>query len=297
MIKKSANMSKYQYTDENKEHLHSLDGKPLMGTSSVMEILGKTLTWWAAGLALEPFGWTNSKYKEESIPQHTKDLASRLQIDLKSVGYGSYGIPNEIRLQRIKDLRPGINKLDDEAYLSLLEGAYRAHATKKDDAATAGTDLHAEVEAYIKSRLGEPTTLFKHSPQIDWFVKWAETNVKRFLWSEMNVYSEYLWTGGITDFGYEDRDGKIFIGDIKSAKDAYLSHFLQVAGYGIQLAENGGFTADGKQIYKPTKVDGFAIFPFGSKKKEPRYRYDVGELQAGFICALKLYKLNQSFNG
>ena len=38
-----------RYKFDAKEHLHSLDSKPLVGTSTVMGIVAKPLTWWAAG--------------------------------------------------------------------------------------------------------------------------------------------------------------------------------------------------------------------------------------------------------
>ena len=46
-------MNRYRYIDENKAHLHLLDEKPLLGTTTCLGILDKPLTWWAAGQALE----------------------------------------------------------------------------------------------------------------------------------------------------------------------------------------------------------------------------------------------------
>ena len=52
-----------KYNFNSVEHLHSLDDKPLTGTSTVCGVLYKPLTWWAAGKTLEVLGWTNSKKK------------------------------------------------------------------------------------------------------------------------------------------------------------------------------------------------------------------------------------------
>jgi len=45
--------NRYRYIDTNKEHLHTLDDRPLYGTSTVCGIIGKdgALAWWAAELA------------------------------------------------------------------------------------------------------------------------------------------------------------------------------------------------------------------------------------------------------
>ena len=43
---------RYRFIDENGKHLHTLDGIPLIGTSTAVQVLGKGgLTWWAAELA------------------------------------------------------------------------------------------------------------------------------------------------------------------------------------------------------------------------------------------------------
>ena len=43
--------NEYKYIDEGKEHLHTYLGKPLLGTSTVVGVLSKNLTWWAAETA------------------------------------------------------------------------------------------------------------------------------------------------------------------------------------------------------------------------------------------------------
>ena len=53
------------YTLESENHLHKLDGVALTGTSSVIDVLAKPLTWWASGLACAEFGWLNPKKHSE----------------------------------------------------------------------------------------------------------------------------------------------------------------------------------------------------------------------------------------
>src|SRR5437899_1811597 len=52
-------VGRYRFHDKDGEHLHTLDGKPLIGTSTAIRVLNKPLTWWAAGMALTPLGWLN----------------------------------------------------------------------------------------------------------------------------------------------------------------------------------------------------------------------------------------------
>ena len=58
----------YKFDDKN--HLHTLNGKALTGTSSIGNVLAKPLTWWASGLAVSKLGWikktdTRKATKEE----------------------------------------------------------------------------------------------------------------------------------------------------------------------------------------------------------------------------------------
>lgn len=87
-------------------------------------------------------------------------------------------------------------------------------------------------------------------------------NVKKFIISEAHVFSEKMWTGGIFDVLFLGKDQKIYIGDFKSSKEAYLSQFLQIGGYHIQLEENGAFTEKGERLLEPVTAMGYYVFPF-----------------------------------
>ncbi len=228
----------YKYTDEKGEHLHTLNGQPLLGTSTVVGILAKPLTWWASGMALERFGWTNSKLipKEEGI-----------KIAAKARKFFF---------------------INNEEYYKWLQECYRAHNDTKNKAASEGTDMHAELEKYVKIMLadqdGKPHRLngYDHDA-VRIFAEWAIANVKQFIWSEANCYSETLWVGGISDVGCILKDGKTAIIDFKSSKEAYFSQFVQIAGYAQQIEENGLYTADGERTGLPQKIDALIVFPFG----------------------------------
>src|SRR5258708_4411153 len=100
----------YKFDKEN--HLHSLDGKPLIGTSTVVGVVSKPLTWWASGLAVAKLGWVK-ELTLYSKPKPTKEQISKnAQQRLESAG---------VHLLSVKDM-------DAQQYLSLLDKAYRAHA-------------------------------------------------------------------------------------------------------------------------------------------------------------------------
>lgn len=255
---------RYRFDEEN--HVHLLDEKPLIGTSGVTGVLAKPLTWWAAGLAVEKFGWTNK-------------------------GNATKGwVSTEERLNKAEERLAEIRVMSGLQYLSLLDEAYSAHSKKLDSSAKAGTDLHKELEYYVNSKMNGG--LYIPNERVIPFVNWAEENVEKFIWSEVNCFSERLWIGGISDVGAKLKDGKTVIIDFKSSKEAYESQFIQCAGYDLQITENGGYTKDGvKVLTLKDKIDGYIIVPFGAEKVEPVFRWNTGELKEAFEACLKLYKL------
>lgn len=279
---KSAN--KYQYFDEGNTHLHTLYGKPLLGTSTVGDVLKKDgLTWWASGLAVKEFGCTDGKIltkikNKKATPEEKEAMEESATEVLNSLqGMG----------------------IDD--YLLKLSKAYGAHNVKLADSAKEGTDMHAELELYVKASVttnnGVPVPLEDYNTSghkaVEIFAIWAVANVKRFLWSEMHCYSEVLWTGGICDVGYEKFDGTYGLMDFKSAKEAYANHFFQCAGYVIELEENGGFDRDGNKTFDlgSRTITELAVFPFGMDKPEPQfYKKSVDIAKESFIAETVLYK-------
>ena len=92
------------------------------------------------------------------------------------------------------------------------------------------------------------------------------------------------------------KDGKVLVGDFKSSKEAYPDQLLQCGAYGIQLKENGGFTADGDRILEPLeRVDGYFIVPFGAEKIVPEFVYDVKGCEETAELAINLYKKVEQF--
>ena len=260
--------NKYRFLHDNHVHQIFKDGewKNLYGTSGVPGILNKNgLTWWASGLAVGKLGWLSKKD-------------------------GSKFLRKEDRIKAAEKKLSEIKGMSAEDYLNLLDDAYCAHSKKLDSSASAGTDLHALAEAWIKAQISG--NLITPHPQIMPLVKWAEENVQTWLWSEMHCYSEVDWLGGISDAGFIDKDGRFAILDIKSSKEAYTSQFIQCAGYDKQITENGGYTSDGKKIYDlgTNKIDYYVIFPFGMTEPTAQTRHNTEDLKEAFDACLKLFK-------
>ena len=268
---------KYRFDKEN--HIHLLDERPLIGTSTATKIIAKPLTWWASGMAVGKLGWTNSKIREN----------------------GKYkNIPMAERLKVVTPVFEAIGKMSAKAFLELLDKAYRAHDDHKKERAEAGTDRHALLEEYVKGCLlkGGAPLPYEGDAKVKTFTGWAQKNVKKFLWSELHCYSEVLWTGGICDVGWESNQGETVVGDFKSSKEAYFDQFVQVAGYDIALSENGGFTCDGEPLFEPgLQADKYCIVPFGSEILEPEFRNDINDFRNAFSSAVFLHKLNTKFGG
>lgn len=263
-------MNRYKFIDEKGEHLHTLDGRPLVGTSTALGVMAKPLTYWAAGLALEKFGWSpiNDKKTKKKFPREQRLLLAKPKFE-------------------------EVKGLDLEKYLDLLDEGYYAHTKKLKDTATQGTDMHAQLEDYVKHAISSGD--FEYAGDFEpvkIFSEWAKGRVKRFLWSELHSYSEKHWLGGISDCGFEDVEGKYAILDFKSSKEAYLSQFFQNAGYDIQLTENGGgFDKDGNKIFELDKpISYYAVLPFGMENPQVQTYHDVAGGKEAFLAAVTLYK-------
>ncbi len=261
-------MNRYHFDKE--QHLHYLDGRPLTGTSSVIKVLSKPLTWWASGKAVECFGWSNSKGKDGKK------------------------VPDEQRLTLLTPMLEEIKEMSPAEFLKLLDKAYRNHKDSLDKSADKGIDLHSELERFVRDQMsghdGSP-----YEERITPFITWARDNVRRFLWSEAHCYNERLWTGGISDTGAILKDNKAAVIDFKSAKDAYPGAFIQDAGYALEIEDSGLLDAEGnslKENIKGIKFEHLIVVPFGAEKVEPKFNTaSIQDFKQGFEDAVGLYRL------
>jgi len=259
-------MKKDIYKFDKEQHIHTLNDKPLTGTSSIGNVLAKGgLTWWASGKACEVFGWTNAK---------------KVEADMRLATAAAH-------LAQIKILT-------DKDYLTLLDTAYKAHATQLKKSAEKGTDLHAILERFVKSEMGrdiKPLTK-KEIELIKPFISWSKENVDHYVASEAHCYSKELWVGGIVDAVAVLKNGTLAVIDFKSAKAVYITHYIQCSGYAIEIDENGLFSSDGEhQMKLDKKIGALIVVPFGAKVVKPEIRTQVNKYKAGFKSAVELYRL------
>lgn len=250
----------YKFIDENKKHLHTLDDKPLLGISTVCGVIAKNLTWWSAELSA---------------------------VECLEAGEKIPTIREEYLEAKVKG-KEGIDELQKK--YPIFKTARFAHFVDKNNKADKGTDLHAELERFVKNTM--ENRMATYDDKIMPFITWAEENVEKFLWSELHCYSLGMWCGGISDCGVQLKNGQIGILDFKSAKESYDSHFIQCAGYDLLLSENGGFTQDGKKIFQLDKpIEFYGVVPFGAKQFTVDLKYDTDGLREGFKSCMCLYKL------
>jgi hypothetical protein len=265
------------YSFDEKEHLHTLGNLPLYGTTTVLSIIGKGgLNWWASGMAVGEFGWLNPK-------KHT----------------------SEERINQAWEILRQLKILTPEAYLQLLDKAYRAHDTRKKDRAEEGINIHELCEKFIKNvmeRNFPHVSIPKENMQlfdvILPFMRWCDKNVKQFLFSELHCYSKKLFVGGICDFAFIDKADNYVLADIKSRDKVYFGDFVQMGAYHTQIEENGGYTPEGEKIFtldKPFKYH--AVFPVGENFKEPVINERTVWAQKAFENALNLYKAKEEWEG
>lgn len=213
-----------------------------------------------------------------------KNLHGTSTVSKSVVDKSDFLIPWAVNLA-VKAMEEG--KTPDEAKL--------AHKSSKDKSAVKGTDMHAELEAYVRFCIdqdGIPQNI--SNAQIQVFIDWAIQNVEFFIFSEANCYSRRLWLGGEGDVGFIMKDGRRVLGDFKSSPKAYTDHFIQCALYDIQMAENGLFNRDGKRIGDWTLADGYCVFPFRSKPFTPEFVWAAEQYREGAESAVKIYNIIQS---
>src|SRR4051794_21227963 len=116
----------YRFIDEGKQHLHTLDGKPLIGTSTVCGIIGKdgALAWWAAELAAV-----------EALS--TDQFHPALREEFTAVKAISDAKARKAAMEALQRNYPA------------FKAARFAHYNAKNDAADRGTDMHKMLEDYV----------------------------------------------------------------------------------------------------------------------------------------------------
>ena len=278
---------KNRYRFDKKNHVHLLDDRPLVGTSSAMSVIKPPLAYWASGLAVQAFGCPDAK------------LLTRLKNG-KATEDEKATLRSAAARWCLVNVDSNNSFLTVDGLMALWSKAYTAHATTLKTKAVEGTDLHAELERFVRDEMAAccndaKSTNDAYNEHIWPFIEWSRANVRQYLFSEAHCYSEKHWIGGICDAGAILNDGTAGVIDFKSAKDAYLNAHWQAAGYAIQIDENGIFDANGAHSFLPYPEEGFeqfnwtAIVPFGAQDITPRFHVNVERSKEMFLACLKIY--------
>lgn len=243
MLSDSAMTSKYKF--DAVKHIHTLNGKPLHGVTSVLKYWGD--------------------------PNPLLNWGVKTAVDHIETCYKAQGLIG----------------LDDGKFGVILDEARKAHNQKRDKAGDKGTEVHSWLETAIYDIMNGNSFDGERPKVVDDVLDWAESEGIKFLASEMNVWSEKYWFGGIAD-GVIEKDGKKYILDFKTSGTVQTKYFYQMGAYSLAV----------KEMKKEAEVSGVVIvhIPRGvsfNPEKNVYWRYDVEALERGFVNILETYKLDQ----
>lgn len=117
-----------------------------------------------------------------------------------------------------------------------LENAKKEHSKRKTDAGDWGTRVHTACEVWCQT--GNIVCEEDILKSVQNFIDFIQNNGFKVLGVERPVWSKEWWIGGIFDLVLE-KDGKVYIADIKTSSGIYDSHFIQMGAYYKCLLENG----------------------------------------------------------
>jgi len=250
MSKKIMSKIETGYRFEEKGHSHWFNGERMTGITTVLSVIAKpALISWAANMAVD--------YIDEKLPVKRDN---------------------------------NVLSVDADDFKRILEEARKAHTRKKETAGEKGKDIHALIEERIKGAIKNNNGMIDpqaidENDQIQKFIEWTQDNKVKFLESELHLYSESKFLGGVCDFVAEI-DGEKWIGDIKTG-GVYPEAFYQMAGYQILMEE--------MKIYPDIK--GHIVIGLKNGELVEKRSISNEDNQAAFLSALSLYRITQKVNG
>lgn len=247
------------FTFDPAKHAYKYDGKKMTGCTTILGVLAKP----------------------QLIPWAARMACDHLRTVGKPLGENEEGVYS----WEVTDTQ--------------LEEAQVAHAKKRDDGATKGTDTHALVEDYVKDcienyngkpyRRTVPNTEARANDPLTPFVMWTMKEKIRFISSEAKFYSKKLWVAGTADLIFE-KDGKRYLGDIKTYKKIWdRTPFYQCAGYALMAEEMGEPKFDGYCIINLPKERSF------KELEDIKWSFDIKGDTEAFLACCTLYRQNANF--
>lgn len=135
-------------------------------------------------------------------------------------------------------LKPG-QALDELEIQELVASARKAHITKRDGAADAGTYVHNWIESFVRGEKPETPVNDKLAKVINDFRKWWDTTKPEVISPERMLCSPTHKLAGTTDLICRI-NGKLTIVDWKTGSGIYPEMFLQMGAYALMYQEETG---------------------------------------------------------
>jgi hypothetical protein len=170
----------------------------------------------------------------------------------------------------------------------MIANARKAHTQKRDKAGDKGTEVHSWLEDSIYDLMNGNPFDGERPKVVDDVLNWAKLEGIKFLASEMNVWSEKHWYGGIAD-GVIEKEGKKYILDFKTSGTVQTKYFYQMGAYSLAV----------KEMKEHAQVDGVVIvhIPRGKSfdpKKNVYWYTDMNKLEQAWLNILNAYKADKS---
>lgn len=249
-------MKNSEYKFDEKNHVHTLDGKRLHGVTSVLKMWGdpNPLLNWGVKTAVD---WIRDKSTVTEVHDPSDHPADKPVV--------------------VTEYKTNSLVLDD---------ARTAHLKKRDKAGDIGTQVHKELEEMMLD--ATKGVLERTDPYTgvvgkvrDWMIDQDITTIE----AEANLYSKDWWVGGIAD-GIVEKDGKKYILDFKTSGTVQTKYFFQLGAYAHMWEEMTGDKIDGGLIVHIPRGKSF------NPEKNLYWRFDTDALKQAFKNILDVYKLD-----
>lgn len=234
-----SNVSEKKYRFDSAKHVHLLNEKPLKGTTTIIkEVLSPMLSWYGSSKALEKMGWTNPNPKNDNYVPREEGIEKTEEF-----------LNSEFSSKVLET---------PETWYDFLQECYRNHDAYKREKGTWGKQTHFAIEKAVKQAISDNEGYLRiesyENEAVGRFASWGRG--KKFIYSEVHIFSELLWLGGILDLVYKE-NGEYYLADAKTGKKIYESVFIQLGMYDCQQGESGYFTKDGEKIGEPLEIKGY----------------------------------------
>lgn len=154
------------------------------------------------------------------------------------------------------------NPTDVHRVEAVFEAARKAYEVKRKEAASAGTQVHTAIEAYIRGEVVDRfLTCDEARSGFHAFLSWESKNHVQWLESEVEVYSLSIGYAGRFD-AIAIVNGHTYLIDFKTSKDIYPEMPVQLCAY--RQARN--------EMHPEHPIDNLAILHLDKEKATPTFK-------------------------